>query len=284
MTRTFLGFAWIALLVALVTWLATFSPSYQKCVTDYADSARSNEAKKSHPETAGGISIRSLVFARCEGIFLDENSVLLTAIATLAIAGFTLTLKQSTDRLWQASEDQHAVSNRAFVFIDGFTTEITTAADAPTLVLQNVPERYRDRPSLYLTRFAVQPRWKNGGTTPTRRMRIQVNWGQFPPLPLPPEYGYEFLSIPFFIGPKAVEGSGFIEMPRARALIDYGAFRDGEPSMILIWGRADYEDVFDKPHFVEWCYELRFDMYDGKRLSATFIQIGNHNRTDEDTK
>lgn len=54
--------------------------------------------------------------------------------------------------------------------------------------------------------------------------------------------------------------------------------------MILIWGRADYEDVFDKPHFVEWCYELRFDMYDGKRLSATFIQIGNHNRTDEDTK
>jgi hypothetical protein len=86
----------------------------------------------------------------------------------------------------------------------------------------------------------------------------------------------------FFSGRKPREGSHYIEMPPARTLIEYGAFRRGEPHIILIWGRADYEDVFEQSHFVEWCYELRFDKHDGQKLRASFVQIGDYNRTDED--
>ncbi len=55
----------------------------------------------------------------------------------------------------------------------------------------------------------------------------------------------------------------------------------GVEPLIFIWGRADYEDIFKRKHFAEWCRRLRFDRHDGKTLHASFIQWGEYNRTDE---
>ncbi|MGO9459647.1 MAG: hypothetical protein ACLP1W_05925, partial [Rhodomicrobium sp.] len=82
--------------------------------------------------------------------------------------------------------------------------------------------------------------------------------------------------------PNAVEPSGVIEIPPAQALINYGAWGcSGPEPKIFIWGRADYEDIFGEPHFVEWCYQLRFERYEGKKVRASFIQWNEYNRTDE---
>jgi hypothetical protein len=76
-------------------------------------------------------------------------------------------------------------TERAFVYLDGFNVELTTAVDGK-IDLAFLPEWYRSDPGLYITRFAVSPRWKNGGNTPTRNMTIQVNW-RGPIASIPPD-------------------------------------------------------------------------------------------------
>jgi hypothetical protein len=144
-----------------------------------------------------------------------------------------------------------------------------------------VPGRYGDDRELFITRFALQPRWKNGGNTPTRRMTIQVDW-RGPPGPVPPpEYEYRNGPEPFFLAPKAIEPSTFIEIPTARALVDYGMDPIGLPPIILIWGRADYEDIFKRKHFTEWCHQLRLERHDGKKLRGGSSQWRDYNRSEE---
>lgn len=208
------------------------------------------------------------------------NAAFWTAVATIAIAWFTWTLKRSTDRLWKAGKDALEVTERAFVFIDGFNPELTTAIDAKIDVVK-LPERYRSYPELCITRFAAQPKWKNSGNTPTREMTIRVNW-RGPEGPMPPDYVYKNAPDRFFIAPMAIEPSEIIDMSAMpRVLVDYGLNPIGAEPMIFIWGRADYEDVFGGAHFIEWCYRVRMECYDGKCLRAHFIQWGEYNRTDE---
>jgi hypothetical protein len=231
------------------------------------------------------------------GALVDEHAGAVGAVATIFIGLFTYTLYTATKRLWlttlrsgvKQSCDMRAslahaersltAVERAYVFIDGFTPEITTAEDLGTPG-NDLPQRYWHRKHLYMHRFAVLPRWKNGGNTPTRKMRIQVNW-RGPEGPIPPEYVYRQEPQPFFLGPHAVEHSPPVEMPLAARIVDYGVHRVGVEPQCWIWGRADYEDIFSAAHFVEWCYMLRFDAHDGKKLRATLIQWGDYNRTDD---
>ena len=55
----------------------------------------------------------------------------------------------------------------------------------------------------------------------------------------------------------------------------------GVEPFILIWGRADYEDVFQQKHFVEWCHRLRLSRTGGEKMSAGTFQWGDYNRSDE---
>jgi hypothetical protein len=211
----------------------------------------------------------------------NDFGAAITALGTLAVAAFTLTLWRATDKLWRASEKALQTTERAFVFIDGFNVELTTAADAEPFVLTDLPERYQNYPELFITRFAVQPKWKNGGNTPTKRMKICIDW-RGPPTGLL-DYEYRTNPVAFFIAPKAVEPRAIVEMPGAQALIDHGLFsRLGDEPLMLIWGRADYKDVFENQHFIEWCYRVRFDRHDGKKLRVSFIQWNEHNQSDEE--
>ena len=170
------------------------------------------------------------------------------------------------------------------VYLDGFDPEITTAVEAKGDLSGLRRHCIWQRPELYITRFAAQPRWKNGGNTPTRRLRIRTNWAPFPGPP--PIENYEDWpprsATPMFIAPQAIEGSEVIDLSGApRRLVEWSFRPIGEEPLILIWGRADYDEVFDRPHFVKWCYRLRLDCHDGKKLRAKFIQWGDYNQTDE---
>jgi len=194
-----------------------------------------------------------------------------TGLLVLVGAGQTYWLRRTVSE----GSKQYAAANRAFVVIDGFNCELTTAAD------HHIPiEVVLIDPQLDIRRFATQPRWKNGGNTPTNEMTISVNW-QAPGGPIPPDYVYRDPPRLLFVAPKAVEPTEFVEMQGAQAIVNHGLNPIGDAPLMIIWGRADYEDVFRHSHFIEWCYRVRFERHRGERLRASFVQWGDHNRTDE---
>jgi hypothetical protein len=108
-----------------------------------------------------------------------------------------------------------------------------------------------------------------------------VDW-RAPGSPLPVDFSYREKPTAFFLGPGAVEPSDVIEMTGAMALVNW-QWNPVLPSpLMLIWGRADYRDVFGQPHFTEWCYQLRLSRpIRTERMRAEFIQWGEYNRTDQ---
>jgi hypothetical protein len=104
--RTFLGWCIVALVVSVVAWGATFSPSYQKCVTYNGNNEGKSEQTNLNNAVMHRARIAIPIFLLCEGRFVDENNGTLTALATIAIAGFTLTL-------WRATTEQGQLTRNA---------------------------------------------------------------------------------------------------------------------------------------------------------------------------
>jgi hypothetical protein len=216
----------------------------------------------------------ALFFAALE--FSQKYGEAITALGTLAIAGFTLTLWRSTDRLWSSSEKSLRLTQRAFVYLDGIKFEITLLDDNESNRKVEL-ESGKDR-SLWVTRFAAQPRWRNSGNSPARNMVLETNFTIFPgTLPQDFEYPYKGPSSQMFIGPKAVVDGEVLEIGGANSVINNGI----EPGpQLYIWGRAGYDDIFGHRHFVKWCYRVRFYRYDGGRLQASYIQHDDYNHSD----
>lgn len=178
----------------------------------------------------------------------------------------------------QASEIKQI--ERAFVHLDGFNYELTTAVDSKT-PLESLPLAYQTYPRLYITRFAIQPKWRNSGNTPVKAMTVRMNWRlEYLEGTSNPNYEYDGEPKAIFLAPHACEPGDFVEIPNAHDCVDYGLGLGTTEQIILIWGRADYKDVFDKEHFMEWCYRLRFDDHKGEGLRASFYQWGTYNRSD----
>jgi hypothetical protein len=84
--------------------------------------------------------------AICTVRFTDEHAGFIGALAGIAVAIFTLTLKWSTDKLWIAHTETHEAAQRAFVCLDGFDYELTTEADAYAPNTNALPGRYQPYP------------------------------------------------------------------------------------------------------------------------------------------
>jgi hypothetical protein len=110
------------------------------------------------------------------------------------------------------------------------------------------------------------------------------------------DFAYQDRAEHHFLGPQAIETSVAIKVPPTY-VTNVIEFENAMPSLasvgsneyanlfrsIIIWGRADYLDVFDKPHFTEWCYRIGFSRPPGQKLSASsFTQCSEYNRTDHD--
>jgi len=84
-----------------------------------------------------------------------------------------------------------------------------------------------------------------------------------------------------FLAPQATEWSEAVYIPddvASRAL--HG------PTRIYIWGRVDYDDIFDgtEPHFTNWCYRVLIRTNKASDPDIQFATEGPYNRSDEDIK
>jgi len=183
------------------------------------------------------------------------------------------------------SNKQHALTERANVVPATFNRELSTAVDELAKQIQGpMALQVRAKLELDVRYFAVQPVWANTGNTPTQRMRIRVDWGDGNERPVG---NYREPWQEFFIAPKSTETSEFIEMPGLNELIQDGAAGVGgrRVPLRLIWGAAEYEDVFDKKHWLRWCYRIRASRPNpGQGLKITLIQHGDHNAASDKAK
>jgi hypothetical protein len=104
----FLATALFVLGLAGVGWALTFSPSYQNCRA----AADQNDAKK---EQQSAIPVGVWHLIRCEAVSLNENNGTVTAVATIAIAAFTLILWLATSRQARLTGDTIALAREEFL-------------------------------------------------------------------------------------------------------------------------------------------------------------------------
>jgi hypothetical protein len=111
--RTFLAWSCFVFVVAAFALIGTLSPSYRKCAAAHErDHGQQKQAKLDQAVT-GRPQIPLLLV--CEGAFIDENSGTLTALATIAIAAFTLTLWRATTEHSQITGRVLALSREEFI-------------------------------------------------------------------------------------------------------------------------------------------------------------------------
>jgi hypothetical protein len=181
MKRLLIAVMVVFAVLAIVDRASQFLPP---CMLYPSEQNYNDPATQYYCATREGIIIAGVEF------LYDLKPEVWTALFTLAIAIFTLTLKLSTDKLWDAGERQiDLIDNifkkqsidmvaflfvadtsakaaeksaqiaekalteieRAFVFIDGFNTELFADPN------NSLDVRY----------FAIQPLWKNAGNTQT---------------------------------------------------------------------------------------------------------------------
>ena len=101
--------------VIVITILAVgSSPSYQECEAD-ASKQYSTEQKK---EISSQFS--PTVVWTCAGHFIDKNDPVITALATLVIAIFTIVLTIVTNRQAKLTKEALIADKRAFLFAVSF--------------------------------------------------------------------------------------------------------------------------------------------------------------------
>lgn len=135
------------------------SDSFRQCVSNWDE----NHAK-SQPDEYRFVIVKIVSgHALCVVKAFDKHNGIFAALAAFIIAWFTYTLDLSTSRLWRTEERNFQTAQRAFVFLDGFNVELTTATDSKTVTAEMLPQWYRSDPGLYITRFAALPKWRNAG-------------------------------------------------------------------------------------------------------------------------
>jgi hypothetical protein len=185
-----------------------------------------------------------------------------TALGTLVIAAFTVVLAYVTQRQSKLTERALVSTQRAFVFLEEFGTEFAQTVSQPAV-----------------RHFAIKPKWRNSGTTPSKRLTVRLNWTHFPSKKMPESFNYEYgpETTRMMLGPQSTEWSDTVTIPPDVA---DAAFKNKHT--LFIWGRADYRDVFDssKPHFTEWCYRIHFHMRPDNKIQTQFIAHGRYNNSD----
>lgn len=133
--RVFLAWACFAILVAMASWSATLSPSYQKCAADSTHGQGEGRSEKTQEVASPAFAAHIKTFVRCEGVFIDENNGSLALVSTFAIAAFTLTLWRATS--YQARLTRESIDLAREEFNAAFRPEIAIQSFTPHTVIKN---------------------------------------------------------------------------------------------------------------------------------------------------
>jgi hypothetical protein len=213
-------------------------------------------------------------------------AALITALATIAIAIFTLTLKRATDKLWDASERQlKLLADTSAIQSGDMQASIAAArqsADAATKAAAHVPQTERaylflelDISSNFETIFPEKPEgpfirphvqfgFRNHGRTPAIIQELQATAKYWPKSAGAPPIS---LAVPLTIQPGLVVSSEPITGYRVTFSLTKGQFDNayfGRQGYIMFWGKIIYLDVFQVRHETGWC---RANQRDGRGWS-----------------
>ncbi len=205
------------------------------------------------------------------GKILDALSVAITALATIAIAWFTLSLRRSTDKLWDAGERQLALlAETSAAQSRDMQSSIAVAELSARAAIEEVKvSKETARPHLHLKTIhflqgtgqdgaieivAFIPEIENTGTVPAQNCEC---WRAF--RLLPPE---DIESVVFDKGEggqKSVVtsiggGQGFRTTPAAFK-IDDAVLIYQKTRACLIWTRVEFDDPFASGRrYAEYCF------------------------------
>lgn len=169
-------------------------------------------------------------------LVLDPVSLL-----TLVLALSTVALWWATRQLWRSAERALMTTERAFVFLKGYTPAAWGENEKGELV------------------WFITPVLENSGSTPTRHMLCHVSVKVFNG-PVPEDFDFPDFwdpeikpgNRPGFIGPKAITMMARVSV----RLDDLQQVQNGSRKALL-YGWAEYDDVFDGPrHRFEFCSEI----------------------------
>ena len=200
---------------------------------------------------------------------IDRHHGLVAAAATIAIAWFTWTLRNSTERLFLAGEKQIAVARRSADIAEDSLVKLQRAfifpADIEVAVWGEGAERS----------FNFRMRWENSGPTPALDFRQHFNWGRFNG-PMNPEYQLSDIGIPNpspnYVAPKGVRRSGSFTLSAQHA-----AEIMGGQITLYFWGWVTYRDIFQSTpeHITRFCWQA-FPTGDDPLADGGFIEWAFH--------
>jgi len=199
------------------------------------------------------------------GKILDALGVAITALATIAIAWFTWSLRRSTDRLWDAGENQRLLSEdtakrqlRAYVFVS--TGEIKDQ-DAPDEV--------------FCHHFEIG----NAGATPAYKLRVISRTA---PLSHPISAGFDFTvpiqnpSVTMLSPGEKKWHDSFAQRPLTEDEMR-DAMSPAGKTRIYTYGSAFYEDCFGEKRQTDFCLYAEYHQVDASRFELGIHPAEHHN-------
>jgi hypothetical protein len=145
MLRIFRQFAFWSLLLAAIVLLGLArngSSSFQKCISEKTAHQGSETEEKRSSHTFMSLVQSAPTAWRCTGVFLDENNPTITALATVAIAAFTIVLAIVTNRQArftresiELARDEFNATHRPRITVRGFQTLTGGLADEDVSVI-----------------------------------------------------------------------------------------------------------------------------------------------------
>ncbi|MEX1108438.1 MAG: hypothetical protein WEC00_05955 [Dongiaceae bacterium] len=276
-------------LVALLVTAGVFAPSYRACTAEHETDDRQEQQATTKNKPENGI----LVFAVCQGRYIDANKGTFTLIATIAIAAFTGTLWRSTDKLWQASRDQAGQMDRSIA-------ESARSATAMELAVQNTVDNAaafkrlsKQQMRAYVSivvggalyqesaknlPFVAMPQMLNTGHTPAHRVAFVAN-ARILPVPISDDFDFPLPGNKVGGAVLGPQQTFKITVPTTEFCNDTEVehIKAGNRRALCVWGKITYEDVFGDEHFTKFCQIITW-LGDGTTINGGYHK--HHNEAD----
>jgi hypothetical protein len=222
---------------------------------------------------------------------LNDYGVAITALATVFIGIFTLTLKLSTDKLWKTAKDQIAAAeNAAKIQSADMNASIAVAKEAADAAkLSSQAAIGVELPRLFVTKIEIEVATLNLADLESSLSKISItitNYGRTPaflycesaeflPEPLP--------AIPIYPNAFDLEPGTIIEKGQLRTLtardrenhphFDARPFVTGQ-GVLWVYGAVWFRGFLNEPHVMRFCADLAVPKGLAAGHSPKFIQGG----------
>jgi hypothetical protein len=275
---------WVALVALLAGWVAYVvwsRPGFQKCIAE-SENAEYGAHIEDRPQK---LRPSKLFFARidtaCTGDWFFDNREAFTAIATIFMGFFTLTLWRSTEKLWGEAKLSGAAAKRA---ADAARDAVET--DRAWMIPNGVncmPGRDSTVDGVHYQEFFVfGPKWINCGRTPALQTAIVIRYILAPYEAKVPEVELDWNRVENASGMCGPNGEFHGENFGVGG-DNYNAFV-GRRMKLFVFSSVRYVDIF-KPKTIrisKACWEV---IYNGVQVDRTgsqgpnfqIGQIGPHN-------